>query len=79
MMFLTWQFYKRHNRKLYSLLLYPYILFFFFILIYGKEVLDVHVNNQIFTVSLAYFAIHSCLSLYLLNRMMDEGKKVSET
>ena len=50
-----------------GLLLYPYILYFFFLLLYGKDQLHIYENQQLFTVSIGYFVIYTSLSLFLIS------------
>lgn len=70
-MIATWVMYRRRQQRLYNLLIYPYAIYFFFMLIMGNESLDIYINQQLFTVSLAFFAIYSSLTLLILSKMSE--------
>lgn len=73
-MSVSWYFFHKHKRKIINILIFPYALYFFFMLIGGRDQINTYINSQLFTGLLAFYAVYSMLLLILLGQMTDKEK-----
>ena len=70
----AWFYLLKRDKNFLFLLVWPYIIYFLFILSIGIEKLDIHMNSQFFIGSLVFFGIYSLFFMMYLVLMTKESR-----